>query len=185
MPGIPHPGRFLVASVAVIGLGLMALTQNASAYLPSRLYNAGSGTCMSSLGTHTDGADAVLWQCNGSPNQTWVNAPASGGGTILMAAGDGWCLNNFRGRFANYNPQTMWPCNNTGGASNWKQSYYISGSGVARGYYNIQTVNSSDHISGYCLTSLGKRYNGALVEETPCNNRAPNQAWEGLTLTPP
>lgn len=173
--------RLLIASVAVVGLGLAAFAENAFGGYASRLYNAGSGTCMSSRGTHSGGADAVLWACNGSTNQTWVNTVKNSGGSTFESDGDDWCLNNYQGKSANNNPQTMWPCD--GGS--YKQVYYVYGSRVAAGYYNIETVNSSGHITGYCLTSFGNRNSGAIVEEYACNNDLPNQAWAGGTLTPP
>ena len=183
--GTTHAARrmlvWLFAGVAVTFFCLAAAAPNAFAYFASRIYNAGSGTCMSSGGTHTGGADARLYTCNGSANQTWVNAVRNSGGSLFKNLGDGWCLNNYRGRAANYNPQTLWPCD----ASSWMQAYYVYSSRVAPGYYNIETVNASGNITGYCLSSLGNRNNGAIVEEFACNNTYPNQAWEGGTLTPP
>jgi len=191
-------GRFLVTSIVMIGFGITALAQNAFAYFESPITNAGSGSgwCMSSLGTHSNGAPAVLWACNNSANQYWINAPASGGGSILQNVGDEWCMTNYQGLSVNYNWQTLWPCDNTGGSSNYKQSYVVLGSAVsgpdgcnpkslASTCYIIETVNSSDHVTGYCLTSNGARFNGAHVEEFACNNTQPNQAWKGGTLTPP
>jgi hypothetical protein len=180
----PRLARFALSLALVAGLGMTVLAQHASAYFESRIYNAGAGLCLSSLGTHTDGAPAEDESCNGSANQTWVAAPASAGGEILQNQGDGWCLNNYQGIFGNGNPQTMWPCNNSGGPSNYKQSYVIFGSHAVGGDYSIETVTSSDNVSGYCLSSYGYTSPGSEIYEFGCNTSA-NQAWEGGTLTPP
>ena len=59
----------------------------------------------------------------------------------LLAQGDGWCLNNYRGIF---------------------------GSRAVGGDYSIETVTSSDNVSGYCLSSYGYTSPGSEIYEFGC-----------------
>jgi hypothetical protein len=137
------------------------------------LKNEGSGLCMSSLGTHTDGAAAVQYSCDGSLNQTWYLSSLSIYGDYLVNSGDRWCLTNKGGAESNGNIQTMWPC--PGGAVYQELYAFGGGGGIPITFF---PRDSSYKNNGYALTSRGVTTSGSHVEEWAAD-RGASQQWSG------
>jgi Ricin-type beta-trefoil lectin domain len=139
-----------------------------------QLKNQGTGRCISSLGTTTDGAPALQEACNGSNNQYWYAQLEPLGGVEVVNGAHGWCLTNAHGAASNGNPQTMWPC--PSGGPNYKETYHPSGG--SGGSEKFAADSSSYGYNGYCVTSNGDSAIGAPVLEHSCNT-SPNQYWLG------
>jgi hypothetical protein len=164
--------RGFAVGVSVFGaLALPAVAQAGGAF-----HNAGSGLCMSSLGTKTNGDGAVQWGCNGSSNQFWV---ARGGlleGYALWNSGDGKCLADHSGGAYDGNWEVMWSCSSDNGTPDWTQQFEIITDRYHQQYWQIETLNSGFGPTSYCLTSNGSNTQGSPIVIHSCNS-ALNQAW--------
>lgn len=150
----------------------------------SLLVNSGTGLCITSLGTHTDGAFAEQWTCNSnSLNQLWDVEGAWFGGDYIWNIGDEMCLTNHQGLIADGNPQTMWPCDDSGNYD-YKQSYFLGYPTGQLDVSNIYPYNSSDDPSHDCISSYGSHTVGSPILEYSCTKDS-NQTWSGAALTYP
>ncbi len=168
--------RLLAVQAVVLGVFVMTFAQAASAFL-GEMKNEGTGLCMTSLGTHTKGAPAEQWTCNGSVNQQWISSTEPFGGNLLINEGDGWCLNNRAGGASNNNNQIMWRCP---GTPVFNMEYLTSGGGP-NGSFKMAADGSNFKPNGYCVTSDGNKTVGSSVNEFSCNS-SPNQYWSGPVI---
>jgi hypothetical protein len=161
-----------IAVAAAVLSGVVASTAQAQPW-----HNAGSGLCMTSLGTKTNGDPAEQWGCNGSLNQWWYqpNGPWLEGLPIVNS-GDHKCLNNRGGQSYDYNYETMWSCSADSGTPNWKEQYEIIPDRFHQSYWWIETLNSNYYPTSYCLSSLGDKTYGSTIAVYHCNSSL-NQAW--------
>lgn len=173
---MPRKGRRTISvSVALVGAAIcmMFVFVGSAAAFSGEMQNEGSGLCLSSLGTTTDGTAAVQEPCNGgSNNQIWGATTEPLGG-VQISTSNNWCLTNAQGGASNGNPQTMWPC----GGLNYKNGYYASGGGPGGGF-KLAADDSAFNPNGYCVTSDGNTGVGSPAVEAPCNYSA-NQYWSG------
>jgi hypothetical protein len=142
------------------------------------LKNGGSGLCMSSYGTQTNGAPAYQYSCGQVNNQTWTAAPIFSAQDITNW-GDGKCLNNRGGSNTDGNIETMWTCDNSLGLDqvDFKQSYWFIVDRYHTSYWMIETLTPSQTPSGYCLSSYGDHSVGSYIYTYTCNDSL-NQAWQ-------
>jgi hypothetical protein len=170
-------GYRLNAKLTITGSGKV-VAHAANFY--GEMSNEGTGLCMSSRGTQTQGAVASQEYCNGSGNQQWTGFQQGIGGIELSNIGDSWCLTNSGGAAANDNPQTMWPCH----GNYYKDEYFLSGGGPGGGSLRLAAETSAFQPNGYCVTSNGSTTAGSPVVEHTCNGSL-NQWWSGpITVGP-
>src|SRR5690242_3000241 len=144
----------------------------ASTWSPSKLQNYGTGLCISSYPAY-QGAHVHQYACNGSNNQSWRYLYDPGAAIFeLWNYGDGYCMDNYQGRNATYNPQIMWDC---GQGSAVPLAHSVGGSAV--GGYLIHTSSAIGQWSGYCISSMGNQAEGSEVQLAVCNINAANQSW--------
>jgi hypothetical protein len=165
--------RLFGANLAVAIVVVMAFAQTAGAFT-GEMKNEGSGLCMSSNGTHTNGMSAEQESCNGSANQSWVATTEALGGVQVSNDGDHWCLTNAQGAAFDGNAQTMWPCSP---GIYFKDQYVPSGGGPGGGF-KLAADATNLTPNGYCVTSNGATSINSGVVEHSCNT-SPNQYWSG------
>jgi hypothetical protein len=124
-----------------------------------QLVNANSGLCLGILGASVNqGAGAVQWSCNGSPDQRWNGTWFFG---TVTDVNSGLCLGILGASKAAGAAAAQWPCN-----SSASQIWELDDSN--------RLQNSND---GMCLSVWGASLAaGARVVQWPCSGR-PDQTW--------
>ena len=162
----------LLASVgaAVLAGALIFVPGLAQADTSGVLRGVASGRCLDVPNrSQTDGAQLVIWDCNGGTNQQWTYT----NGNQLMVYGSK-CLDVPGHQTANGTRVQIWTC--TGGAN---QQWRVNADGTVVGVE-----------SGLCLDVSGAgTANGTAVQIWGCHG-GNNQKWTGLTpgtgpTTPP
>jgi hypothetical protein len=170
--GILRLRALLVAGVVLVSLAVPAFAQASGL-----LYNEGSGLCMSSYGTQTNGDPAHQYGCAYVNNQSW-SAHQVFSAYDITNWGDGKCLNNRGGSNTDGNIETMWTCDNDLGTFqvDYKQSYWFIVDRYHTSYQMIETLKPDQTPSGYCLTSNGDQTWGSYIYTHTCDSSL-NQAW--------
>ncbi|MFE3071830.1 RICIN domain-containing protein [Streptomyces sp. NPDC059247] len=158
----------LLGRAAAVTTGLAAVLGTALAGAPTASavgssipsYLADNNSCIG-----IDGSGyAILWSCNGNPDQRWTFA-AAGGGYVRLANEQNGCLDIPQGSTAPGTWAIQWQCNN-GTNQQWKVENLPNNS------FRLRNRNS-----GLCLDASGaSSANGTHLIQWDCNG-GDNQRW--------
>lgn len=121
----------------------------------------GNGYCLGTQnGGTANGTAAIIWPCNGNPDQQWIVEDRGSSGTYeIVNVGSGKCLGNWYNTNQQQDTLIIWSCNN-----NADQTWTVTGE-----YGTTASLVSNGW--GLCMSTYNQRSDGGdFAVQRTCDN---------------
>lgn len=164
----------LLAAASAAGLAAVLLTPAAPVFANGTAnfinWNDQYNKCLGIAGGASD-ADAVLWDCNGHPDQTWHIGQQNFDGYYQLINGDNQCLGVAGGSTTEGADIVGWTCNGH------PDQYWLINTNIdcGGGFNPILNFNAGGYVVAVAGNSTA---NGAHIVIWPYQGKCNNQFWD-------
>jgi hypothetical protein len=139
----------------------------ADSYTGQIQQRGGNGFCLGTQGGGTAaGTAAIIWPCNGNPDQQWTVEDRGTTGTYKIFNGSGKCLGNLGDTNKQEATLIIWPCNN-----NKDQVWTV-------GLLDGTTASTVSNGWGLCMSTYRQgTAGGTFATQRTCAFGSLNQEW--------